>query len=70
MLVLILSEILKMLRLWGFLDFDAEIFCCQGLHSLPRGYHRQKSKESDNAHIMMSQALIVEERDFCYHVDR
>ncbi|KAM1176083.1 hypothetical protein ACFX2I_028365 [Malus domestica] len=60
MLSLIYSEILKMLRLWGFLDFDVEIFFPHDLHSLPRGYHKQKSKESDNVHIMTSQALLVE----------
>lgn len=60
MLSLIYSEILKMLRLWGFLDFDVEIFFPHDLHSVPRGYHKQKSRESDNAHIMTSQALLVE----------
>lgn len=60
MLSLIYSEILKMIRLWGFLDFDAEIFYPHDLHSLPRGYHKQKSKESDNAHIMTSESLLVE----------
>ncbi|CAN6561902.1 unnamed protein product [Malus baccata var. baccata] len=60
MLSLIYSEILKMLRLWGFLDFDVEIFFPHDLHSLPRGYNKQKSKESDNVHIMTSQALLVE----------
>lgn len=60
MLSLIYSEILKMLRLWGFLDFDVEIFFPHDRHSLPRGYHKQKSKESDNAHILTSQGLLVE----------
>lgn len=49
-----------MLRLWGLLDFDAEIFVPHDLQSLPRGYHKHKSKESDRAHIMTSQALLVE----------
>ncbi|PON53301.1 Tetratricopeptide-like helical domain containing protein [Parasponia andersonii] len=60
MLSLIYSEILKMLRLWGLFDFDVEIFFPHDLHSLPRGYHKLKSKESDQAHIMTSQALLVE----------
>lgn len=60
MLSLIYSEILKMVRLWGLLDFDVEIFFPRDLHSLPRGYHKQKSKESDQAHIITSQALLVE----------
>ena len=60
MLSLIYSEILKMLRLWGLLDFDVEIFFPHDSHSLPRGYHKQKSKESDQPHIMTSQSLFVE----------
>ncbi|KAK9912776.1 hypothetical protein M0R45_036619 [Rubus argutus] len=60
MLSLIYSEILKMLRLWGLLDFDVEIFFPHDPHSLPRGYPKKKSKESDHAHIMTSQALLVE----------
>ncbi|XP_024027692.1 uncharacterized protein LOC21400315 isoform X2 [Morus notabilis] len=60
MLSLIYSEILKMLRLWGLLDFDAEIFVPRNLDTLPRGYHKHKSKDSDQAHIMTSQALLVE----------
>ena len=49
-----------MLRLWGLLDFDVEIFFPHDSHSLPRGYHKQKSKESDQPHIMTSQSLLVE----------
>ncbi|XAR63533.1 hypothetical protein NMG60_11023497 [Bertholletia excelsa] len=60
MLSLIYSEILKMLRLWGLLNFDAEIFFPRDSHSLPRGYHKQKSKESDQLHIMTSLSLLVE----------
>uniref|UniRef100_A0A5B6ZYR1 Protein SirB1 N-terminal domain-containing protein n=1 Tax=Davidia involucrata TaxID=16924 RepID=A0A5B6ZYR1_DAVIN len=60
MLSLIYSEILKVLRLWGLLNFDAEIFFPHDPHSLPRGYHKQKSKESDQPHIMTSQSLLVE----------
>ncbi|XP_015876224.3 uncharacterized protein LOC107412908 [Ziziphus jujuba] len=60
MLSLIYSEILKMLRLWGLLDFDVEIFVPRDLQSLPRGYHKLKAKESDHAHIMTSQTFLVE----------
>ncbi|KAF4393386.1 hypothetical protein F8388_023190 [Cannabis sativa] len=60
MLSLIYSEILKMLRLWGLLDFDVEIFFPHDFHSLPRGYHKLKSKESDHSHVLTSQALLVE----------
>ncbi|KAK7323294.1 hypothetical protein VNO77_26760 [Canavalia gladiata] len=57
---LIYSEILKMLRLWGLLYFDAEIFFPHDDLTLPKGYHKQKSKESDQAHIMTSGNLLVE----------
>ncbi|KAF8398249.1 hypothetical protein HHK36_017176 [Tetracentron sinense] len=60
MLSLIYSEILKMLRLWGLLNFDVEIYFPHDLYSLPRGYHKQKSKLSDQPHIMTSQSLLVE----------
>ncbi|XP_057976444.1 uncharacterized protein LOC131163752 [Malania oleifera] len=60
MLSLIYSEILKMLRLWSVLDFDAEIFFPHDLYSLPRGYHKQRSKESDQPHIMTCQTLLME----------
>lgn len=60
MLSLIYSEILKMLRLWGLLYFDAEIFFPHDVHTLPKGYHKHKSKESDQAHIMTSGNLMVE----------
>ncbi|KAG8391123.1 hypothetical protein BUALT_Bualt01G0155200 [Buddleja alternifolia] len=60
MLSLIYSEILKMLRMWGVLDFDVEIFCPHDSHSSPRGYRKQKSKESDQSHIMTSQSLLME----------
>ncbi|XP_062093174.1 uncharacterized protein LOC133798732 [Humulus lupulus] len=59
-LSLIYSEILKMLRLWGLLDFDVEIFFPHDFHNLPRGYHKLKSKESDHSHVLTSQALLVE----------
>lgn len=60
MLSLIYSEILKMLRLWGLVDFDVEISVPHDPQSLPRGYHKLKAKESDQAHIMTSQTLLVE----------
>ncbi|KAI4323550.1 hypothetical protein L6164_023147 [Bauhinia variegata] len=59
-LSLIYSEMLKMLRLWGLLNFDAEIFFPRDDFSLPRGYDKQKSKEADQAHIMTSENLLVE----------
>ncbi|KAI3445136.1 hypothetical protein Pfo_001801 [Paulownia fortunei] len=60
MLCLIYSEILKMLRMWDVLNFDVEIFFPHDSHSSPRGYQKQKSKESDQSHIMTSQSLLVE----------
>ncbi|KAJ8756030.1 hypothetical protein K2173_024577 [Erythroxylum novogranatense] len=60
MLSLIYSEILKMLRLWGLLEFDCEIYFPHDLHGVPRGYHKLKSKESDTTHIMTSQSLLEE----------
>ncbi|XP_042006947.1 uncharacterized protein LOC121755676 isoform X1 [Salvia splendens] len=60
MLSLIYSEILKMLRILGVLNFDVEIYFPHDSHSSPRGYLKQKSKESDQSHIMTSQSLLVE----------
>lgn len=60
MLSLIYSELLKMLRMWGLVDFDVEIFFPHDLHSLPRAYNKQKSKESDQPHIITSQTLLLE----------
>lgn len=60
MLSLIYSEILKMLRLWGLLDFDVEIFYPHDPYSLPRGYPKQESKESDQLHIITSESLLME----------
>ncbi|MBA0665017.1 hypothetical protein Goklo_004943 [Gossypium klotzschianum] len=60
MLSVIHSEILKMLRLWGLLDFDVEIFFPHDPHGLPRAYDKQKSKESDQPHIMTVQMLLEE----------
>ncbi|KAJ1685737.1 hypothetical protein LUZ63_017127 [Rhynchospora breviuscula] len=60
MLSLIYSEVLKMLRISGFLNFDAEIYCPDILQkSLPRGYDKKKSKISDEPHIMTSKSLLV-----------
>ncbi|XP_071932058.1 uncharacterized protein [Coffea arabica] len=60
MLSLIYSEVLKMLRLWGMVNFDVEVFFPHDSHSSPRGYHKQKSREGDQLHIMTSQSLLVE----------
>lgn len=60
MLSLIYSEILKMLRICGFLDFDVEIYFPHDLVSLPRGYNKRKSKPSDQSHILTSNSLLVE----------
>ncbi|XP_022146443.1 uncharacterized protein LOC111015657 isoform X2 [Momordica charantia] len=60
LLSLVYSEILKMLRLWSLLDFDVEIYHPHDGYSLPTGYHKQKSKESDQPHIITTQSLLVE----------
>ncbi|XP_073027307.1 uncharacterized protein [Primulina eburnea] len=60
MLSLIYSEILKMLRLWGVLNFDVEIFFPHDSYGSPSCYHKQESKESDQPDVMASQALLVE----------
>ncbi|CAN1316258.1 hypothetical protein LINPERPRIM_LOCUS30008 [Linum perenne] len=60
MLSLIYSEILKMLRLWGIVDFDCEIYYPHNINGLPRGYDKKTSKESDQLHIMTSQNLLQE----------
>lgn len=60
MLSLIYSEMLKMLRIYSFLDFDVEIYFPHDVVSLPRGYHKQKSKSTDHSHIMTSKSLLVE----------
>ncbi|KAG8052675.1 hypothetical protein GUJ93_ZPchr0001g33119 [Zizania palustris] len=60
MLSLIYSEILKMLRLYGLLEFNVEIFFPHDLNSLPRGYDKLKSKAGDEPHIMTSKSLLVE----------
>lgn len=49
-----------MIRLWGLLDFDVEIFYPRDPYSLPRGYPKQESKESDQLHIITSQSLLME----------
>ncbi|XP_009802885.1 uncharacterized protein [Nicotiana sylvestris] len=60
LLSLIYSEILKMLRLWGLLSFDIEVFFPHDSFSSPRGYCKQKMKESDQSHVMTTQSLLVE----------
>ena len=59
MLALIYSEILKTVRLYGLLDFDAEIFFPTDPNGLPRGYDKQKSKLGDEPHIITSKSLLV-----------
>lgn len=59
-LALIYSEVLKMLRLWGVIDFDVEIYYPHNPLGLPRAYDKKKSKESDQQHIMTSESLLVE----------
>ncbi|KAK3038961.1 hypothetical protein RJ639_027446 [Escallonia herrerae] len=59
MLSLLYSEILKLLHLWGLLNFDVEVFFPHDSHSSPRGYLKQKSKEADQPHILTSQSLLV-----------
>lgn len=49
-----------MLKISGFLDFDAEIYYPDSLErTLPRGYDKKKSKVSDELHIMTSKSLLV-----------
>ncbi|XP_051149479.1 uncharacterized protein LOC127264124 isoform X3 [Andrographis paniculata] len=60
MLSIIYSEILKVLRIWGVVDFDVEIFFPRDSHSCPKGYQKQKSTESDQLHVMTTQSLLVE----------
>ncbi|XP_015688164.2 uncharacterized protein LOC102702619 [Oryza brachyantha] len=60
MLSLIYSEILKMLRIYGLLEFNVEIFFPHDLSSVPRGYDKHKSKLGDEPHIMTSKRLLVE----------
>ncbi|XP_061981475.1 uncharacterized protein LOC133701545 isoform X4 [Populus nigra] len=60
MLALVYSEILKVLRFWSLLDFDCEIFFPHDRYGLPRGYHKQKSAESDHPHILTVQTLLEE----------
>ncbi|XP_021774457.1 uncharacterized protein LOC110738383 isoform X2 [Chenopodium quinoa] len=59
-LSLIYSEVLKMLQLWGVIDFDVEIYHPHDFSSLPRAYNKKKGKESDQKHIMTSESLLVE----------
>lgn len=49
-----------MLRLWGFLEFDVELFYPRDPEGLPRAYNKKKSKESDQPHIMTSELLLLE----------
>ncbi|KAL4203679.1 hypothetical protein AMTRI_Chr01g129200 [Amborella trichopoda] len=60
MIAVIYSEMVKMLRLYGVVDFDIEIYFPHDLVSLPQGYDKQKSKVSDEPHIMTPLSLLVE----------
>lgn len=60
LLSLLYSEILKMLRLWGLLSFDIEVFFPHDSSSSPRGYCKQKTKESDQSHVLTAQSLLEE----------
>ncbi|KAL6627699.1 hypothetical protein ACP70R_031425 [Stipagrostis hirtigluma subsp. patula] len=60
MLSLIYSEVLKTVRIYGLLDFSAEIFFPHDLNGLPRGYDKHKSKLGDEPHIMTSKSFLVE----------
>ncbi|CAO2184962.1 unnamed protein product [Urochloa humidicola] len=60
MLALIYSEMLKTVRIYGLLNFDAEISFPTDLVGLPRGYDKQKSKLGDEPHIMTAKSFLVE----------
>ncbi|XP_020585835.1 uncharacterized protein LOC110028357 [Phalaenopsis equestris] len=60
LLSLIYSEMLKTLRVCGFLDFDVEIYNPCDYFSFPTGYQKQKFKFSDQPHILSSKLLLVE----------
>lgn len=57
-LSVIMSEVLKMLRLWGLLNFDVEIFFPHDHTSYPSLYKKQRSKESDQPHILTVQTSL------------
>ncbi|XP_024988262.1 uncharacterized protein LOC112523057 isoform X1 [Cynara cardunculus var. scolymus] len=59
MLSLIYSEILKMLRLWGLLNFDVEISSHNDSYGSPRGYIKQKTTESDQQQIVTTESLLL-----------
>ncbi|GKB63051.1 hypothetical protein Tco_0919237 [Tanacetum coccineum] len=59
MLSLIYSEILKMIRLWGLINFDVEISSPTDSHGSPRGYIKQKTTEFDQQHIVTTESLLL-----------
>ncbi|XP_057524975.1 uncharacterized protein LOC130804526 [Amaranthus tricolor] len=59
-LSLIYSEVIKMLQLWGVIDFDVEIYHPHDLSCLPRAYNKKKGKDSDQKHILTTESLLVE----------
>lgn len=67
MLSLVYSEILKMLRLWGLMNFDVEIFFPHDSNSSPRGYIKQKSEVSDQPHVMTTESLLLKVSPFLYY---
>ncbi|GAA0165823.1 hypothetical protein LIER_21127 [Lithospermum erythrorhizon] len=60
LLCLIYSEILKMLRLLGLMEFDVELFLPHDHHSPPHAYLKQNQKEANNSPIMTPESLLVE----------
>ncbi|KAL9233821.1 hypothetical protein vseg_008768 [Gypsophila vaccaria] len=59
-LSLIHSEVLKMLRLSGVINFDVEIYYPHDVISLPRAYNKRKGRETDQQHILTAESLLVE----------
>lgn len=59
MLSLIYSEILKMIRMWGLINFDVEISSPNDSHGSPRGYIKQKTTEFDQQHIVTTESLLL-----------
>ncbi|CAI9269676.1 unnamed protein product [Lactuca saligna] len=59
MLSLIYFEILKMLLMWGLVNYDVEILSPNDSYGSPRGYLKQRSTEYDHQHIMTTESLIL-----------
>lgn len=69
-LSLIYSEIIKMLRVYGFLEFDVEVHFPHDLSSLPRGYQKQKSQLSDQSHIITTKSLLVKVSSWYFSIGK